>query len=80
MWAQTLVPVLNQLTLYSKWLILTAVLLSEATYTPVFYPHMTIMTFTTYAAIFKQLLQEQYVLSLDKSYFLESWSKNSQLW
>jgi len=25
------------------------------------------MTFTTYAAIFKQLIQEQYVLSLDKA-------------
>ena len=60
---------LNQVTLYFKWLILTAVLLSEPTHTLVFYPHLTIMTFTTYAAIFKQLIQEQYVLSLDKAGF-----------
>jgi hypothetical protein len=51
MWAQTLVLVLNQPTLYSKWLTLTAVLLSEPTYALVFYPHLTITTFTTYAAI-----------------------------
>ena len=35
---------LNQVTLYFKWLILTAILLSEPTYTLVFYPHLTIMT------------------------------------
>jgi hypothetical protein len=61
MWAQTLVLALHQLTLYSKWLILTAVLLSEPTYALVFYPHLTFMTFTTYATIFKQLIQEQCV-------------------